>query len=102
MVHVIAFTKIKPGKRSEFIEMFKNELMPKTLKEEGCIQYIITVDIDTDDPIQDKDENMVITIETWKSMDALKEHLSTPHIAEFQKKSEELTEGLTAKLLQEA
>ena len=102
MVYVIAFTKIKPGKRAEFIDIFKKELMPKTLKEKGCIQYLLAVDMDTNDPFQDKDKNTVTTIETWESMAALQEHLSSPHIKSFQKLAEGITEGLSAKILKEA
>ncbi|MBN2059806.1 MAG: antibiotic biosynthesis monooxygenase [Deltaproteobacteria bacterium] len=102
MVYVVAFTKIRPGKRAEFIDMFKKELMPETLKEKGCKQYLLTVDIDTDDPVQEKDENIVTTIEIWEGMEALKEHLSSPHIKAFQKKADGITEGLSARLLREA
>ena len=102
MVYVIAFTKIKPGKRNEFIDLFKKELIPNTLKEKGCIQYLLTVDMDMNDPIQEKDENIVTTIETWESMGALQDHLSSPHIRVFQEKAESITDGLSARILQEA
>jgi quinol monooxygenase YgiN len=102
MVYIIAFTKVKPGKRSEFIDMFKRDLIPKTLKEKGCIQYLLTVDMDTNDSFQEKDENIVTTIETWKSMEALQDHLASPHVKSFQKIAEGITEGLSARILQEA
>lgn len=101
MIHVIAFTQIKPGRRSEFIEMFKKELVPETLKEKGCIQYLLTVDVDTDNPIQEKNENVVTTIEAWESLEALQTHLASRHIKRFQKMAEGITEGLSARLLKE-
>lgn len=45
-------------------------------REPGCLTYAFTVDVN--------DATMVRVIERWASMDDLKAHFATPHMAEFQ------------------
>lgn len=47
----------------------------ETLKEPGCQAYAFSLDI--------CDPTMVRIIERWDSMDDLKAHFGTPHMAEF-------------------
>lgn len=47
----------------------------ETRKEPGCASYAFSVDI--------SDPNMMRIFEIWESMDALREHFKTPHMAKF-------------------
>ena len=44
MVNVIASIHIKEGHLPEFMEIFKSNV-PKVLEEEGCIEYVPTIDL---------------------------------------------------------
>lgn len=101
MIHVIASIQVKPGKRDELIELFKSNL-PNVREEKGCIRYLPAIDIATGLPPQALDENAVTVLETWETVDALKNHLATPHMQTFMEKEKSLIEGSTIKVLQEA
>ena len=101
MINVIASIRVKAGKRSEFIEAFKANV-PNVRKEKGCIEYLPTVDIDADLPPQVLDENVVTIIEKWESPEALRAHLVAPHMLAYKEKVQDIVEGLSVKVLQEA
>jgi len=101
MIHVIASVHVKPGKRDEFIALFKSNL-PKVKAEKGCIRYLPAIDIATGLPPQVLDDNIVTIIETWETLDVLQNHLGTPHMAAFFEKEKLLVESSTLKILQEA
>jgi quinol monooxygenase YgiN len=101
MIHVIASVRVKPGKRDEFIALFKS-ILPKVREEQGCVRYLPAIDIATGLPPQELDENLVTIIETWDSVDALQNHLGTPHMAAYFEKEKPLVEGSILKILQEA
>ena len=101
MIHVIASVRVKSGKRDEFIDLFKSNL-PKVRAEQGCIRYLPAIDFASGLPPQALDENVVTIIETWETMEALQNHLGTPHMAAFFEKEKTLVEGSTLKILQEA
>ena len=101
MIHVIASIQVKPGSRSEFIEIFKSNV-PHVKAEEGCIDYAPTVDIDANIPPQILDENIVTIIEKWESLEALKVHLTAPHMLSYREKVKDIVENISIKVLQEA
>jgi quinol monooxygenase YgiN len=101
MIHVIASIKVKAGKRKELLDLFKANLS-KVREEKGCIRYLPAVDIATGLPPQSLDENMVTIIENWESVEALRNHLVTPHMTAFFEKEKPLVDGSTIKILQEA
>ena len=74
MINVIATINIKPGKRDEFLKIF-NANVPACLAEDGCIEYFPTIDADAKLERQSKDENAVVVIEKWVSVEALHAHL---------------------------
>lgn len=47
----------------------------ETRKEQGCLTYAFSVDVN--------DSTMVRVFERWESMDALRAHFGTAHIAAF-------------------
>ncbi len=101
MINVIASIRVKAGRRSEFLEVFKSNV-PNVREEKGCIEYLPTVDIDADLPPQVLDENVVTIIEKWESLKALRDHLVAPHMLAYKEKVQDIVEGLSVKVLQEA
>lgn len=67
---------VEPGSASKVVDAVK-AMETATRKEAGCIKYAFAVDI--------SDPGMVRVIERWESMDAIKAHMASPHMAEFNK-----------------
>ena len=101
MIYVVVSIRVKAGKLHEFLELFKSNA-PIAKEDRGCIQYVPAVDIDTDLPPQKLDENVVTLIEQWESLEALHNHLVTPHMVAFFEKEKSLVENVSLKVLQEA
>ncbi len=101
MINVIATVQVKEGKLSDFINLFKT-VVPLVKAEKGCIEYFPAVDLPTDLPPQDMNENVVTIIEKWESLDHLMAHLATKHMAEHMEKEKALVEKASIKILQEA
>jgi len=70
MIKVIAKNFVKEDKLGKVLELTK-ELVAKTVKEDGCIQYEMYQD--------EKDTSTLIMIEEWKTMEALNNHMSSEH-----------------------
>ena len=51
MIHVIASISVKKGCLAEFIEVFKANV-PNVLREQGCVEYVPTIDVATGLPPQ--------------------------------------------------
>jgi quinol monooxygenase YgiN len=101
MIHVIASIGVKPGKRAEFIEIFKANV-PAVLAENGCIEYIPAVDADSGIEAQWLDETVVTVIEKWETLDALHTHLAAPHMEKFREDTASLVEDLSLTVLEDA
>lgn len=101
MIHVIASIHVKNGHRSEFLDVFKANV-PNVRAEQGCIEYVPTVDIDADLAPQKLDESVVTIIERWESVDALRDHLVAPHMLSYKEKVKDIVETVTIKVLEEA
>ena len=65
MIYVVASIKVRPGKISAFLERFKANV-PNVINEDGCIEYIPTIDLDAKLTPQVLDENIVTIIEKWE------------------------------------
>ena len=79
MIYVIARSVLKPGKRDEFLKIFKANV-PNVLAESGCISYTPCIDVEIG---RGTDENSVTIVECWESPAHLKAHLATPHMKQF-------------------
>ena len=101
MMNVIASVHVKSGSLSEFLEIFKSNV-PNVREERGCIEYFPSVDIDAELPPQIRDENVVTIIEKWESLEALRDHLNTPHMLAYREKVKDIVEDVSLKVLQEA
>jgi quinol monooxygenase YgiN len=101
MIHVIASIRVKVGKLSEFLEIFKGNV-PSVLGEKGCIGYVPGVDIDAALPTQNLDENVVTVIEKWENLEALRDHFKTPHMVAYREKVKDMVEDISVRVLREA
>lgn len=100
MIHVVAEFKIKPGKRTDFLVIFK-KIIPEVKKETGCIEYFPTVDVDSNLTLQTRDENSVIILEKWENLAALQNHTTTPHMAKFVSEIKAIVETFSVRIMQE-
>lgn len=101
MIYGVVSIRVKHGKRQEFLDLFKSNAA-KVREEKGCIQYIPVVDIDTGSPLQVLDKDIVTVLETWENLEALDNHLATPHMAAYFEKEKEFVEAVSLKTLKEA
>ncbi|RPH50343.1 MAG: antibiotic biosynthesis monooxygenase [Desulfobacteraceae bacterium] len=101
MISVIASVRIKPGRLSDFLGIFK-DMIPKVRKETGCIEYFPAVDIDAKLPPQVIDENVVTIIEKWENLKVLRDHLGSPHMLAYREKVRDMVETVSLKVLREA
>jgi len=101
MIIVVASITTKPGQRAEFLDIFKANAI-KVREEDGCIEYLPTIDLDTNVAIQVRDAAVVTVVERWRDFDALNAHFTAPHMLEYRKKTKDLVAGVSLKLLQQA
>ncbi len=101
MIVVLASIRVKAGRVSEFLEILKSNV-PSVRAEEGCIEYLPTVDAQTGLPPQVLDENVVTIIEKWDSLEALRNHIKAPHMLAYREKVKDIVEDLSLKVLKEA
>jgi len=90
VIHVIATANIVPGRRSDFLAEF-NAIIPKVLNESGCLEYGPTIDFDSglerQNPVED---DAVVIIEKWESIDHLKAHLVAPQMTRYRTRVQEM------------
>ena len=90
MIHVIATVNIAAGRRHEFLAEF-NRIVPVVLQESGCLEYGPTIDFDSGLDRQDPVENdVVVILEKWESIEHLKAHLIAPHMTEYRTRVQEM------------
>lgn len=90
MIHVLAFITAKPGMRDKILEAFRAN-MPAVHAEQGCIEYGPTIDAEGAGAIQTAlGPDSFIVVEKWETMDALKAHGASPHMAAYGAKVREM------------
>ncbi|NLS18189.1 antibiotic biosynthesis monooxygenase [Rhizobium sp. P40RR-XXII] len=87
MIHVLAILTAKPGKRAEVLNVFQANV-PAVHAEDGCIEYSAVVDVEGADPAFGPDTFVVV--EKWASMEALKAHSASAHMAAYGEKVKHL------------
>jgi quinol monooxygenase YgiN len=102
MIHVIATVTVQPGRRDDFLEIFK-ALIPAVKAEAGCRAYEPTVDVDAGLRSQgDLRGDVVVIVETWESLAALQAHLQAPHMLTYKEQVKDLVAGVDLQVLQPA
>ena len=102
MLHVIATIEVEPGKRAEFLTHF-HWVVPFVRAEDGCIEYLPTVDTPTpfvaQPPVR---HDTVIVVEKWESLEKLQAHMKAKHMAEYRERVETLVTKVTLEVTEEA
>lgn len=80
-ITVVARLKAKQGKEAQLLSEVTALLAP-TRAEEGCINYDLHCSLD--------DPALYFLYETWRSKQALDEHLATPYLQAFLGKTPDL------------
>jgi quinol monooxygenase YgiN len=102
VIHVIATISVRPGLRGAFLAEF-HKIVPTVRAEEGCLDYGPTVDARTDIAAQvPHREDVVTVLERWESLDALKAHLATPHMADYRERVKNLVAEVSLQILEPA
>ena len=101
MICVIASVHVKPGRMTDFLPILKANV-PTVRKERGCREYMPAVDVESGLPPQVQHADMVTILEKWDSLDDLRTHLASAHMATYHQQVKELVEKVTVQVLQEA
>lgn len=90
MIHVLAIITAKPGMREQILEAFRAN-MPAVHAEAGCIEYGPATDAEGVGGFQTKfGSDTFVVIEKWESLDHLKAHAGSPHMATYAAKTKEM------------
>lgn len=100
MIYVLATIQIAPGKRADFLAEF-NKNVPNVLAEQGCIEYVPTIDFATSIPAQGPPRpDVVVVVEKWADIAALEAHLIAPHMITYRAKVKDLVQGVSLQVLE--
>lgn len=89
-VHVMAVIAAKSGMRDELLSLF-NANVPAVHAENGCIEYVATVDTQGVGGFQTEfGEDTFVVVEKWESLDALMAHAAAPHMAAYGAKTKDM------------
>ena len=89
-VHVLAVITAKSGQREEILGHFRANV-PAVHAEDGCIEYGATVDAEGAGSFQTPfGADTFVVIEKWESLDHLKAHAASPHMAAYAAKTKDL------------
>ncbi len=102
MIHVIATIEVAAGRRSEFLEAFQANV-PLVLAEEGCLEYVPTIDMEKHLAAQPEPRpDSVTVVEKWSSLETLQAHLVAPHMVAFRERVHGIALGTKLQILQPA
>jgi len=90
MIHVLAIVTAKPGMRDTILKIFQAN-MPAVHAEKGCIEYGAAIDAEGVGGIQTKlGPDTYVVVEKWESVEALKAHAASSHMAAYAAKTKEM------------
>jgi quinol monooxygenase YgiN len=102
MIHVIAVISAKPGMRDTILQAFRANV-PAVKAEQGCIEYGAAVDVENGPKFQTQyGADTFVVIEKWESLDALKAHAATPHMAAYGAKTRDMIANRAVHILSPA
>ncbi|MEA1990453.1 MAG: putative quinol monooxygenase [Pseudomonadota bacterium] len=79
-VYCLAQFQPKPGKEKELFKVLQN-LEPNTLREDGCLQYIVTRHISS--PFAEGKSLPIVFNEVWADMPAFEAHCQRQEVVDF-------------------
>ena len=98
-IHVVAVITAKTGMREKILEAF-HQNSSTVHQEQGCVEYIATVDANDAGSLQAKfGDDTFVVVEKWESLDALKDHAASPHMAAYAEKTKDLIESRAVHVL---
>jgi quinol monooxygenase YgiN len=86
MIHVVAIITTNPGQRETVLQAFRANV-PAVHAEDGCIEYGATVDAEAGQFQTKFGPDTFVVVEKWASLDALKAHAASPHMAAYAAKT---------------
>jgi quinol monooxygenase YgiN len=90
MIHVVAIITAKPGQREAILTAFRANV-PAVHAEAGCIEYGPATDAEGVGGFQTKfGPDTFLVLEKWESLDHLKAHAASPHMAAYGAKTKDL------------
>jgi|SRR6185437_1554384 len=90
MIHVLAIITAKPGMRDAILTAFRANV-PAVHAENGFIEYGPAIDAEGMGGMQTKfGPDAFVVIEKWESLDALKAHAASPHMAAYGAKTRDM------------
>jgi quinol monooxygenase YgiN len=102
MIHIVAVITAKPGQRAAILDAFRAN-MQAVHAEKGCIEYGPAVDAEGAGSFQTKfGSDTFVVIEKWQSLDALKAHAASPHMAAYAARTREMIASRVIHVLQPA
>ena len=102
MIHVIAIITAQPGQRGAVLDAFRAN-MPAVHAEAGCVEYGPVTDAPDAGPVQTRlGEDTFMVVEKWASVDALKAHLASPHMADYAQKTKPMLASRVVHVLNDA
>jgi quinol monooxygenase YgiN len=102
MIHVLATITVKPGCREAFLHEF-HQVMPAVHAEEGCLAYGPAIDVATGLTVQlPLRPDVVTVVEQWQSVEALRAHLASAHMATYRERVKDLVIGLQLQVVEPA
>src|SRR5271167_1427312 len=100
MIHVLAIITAKSGMREQILEAFHAN-MPAVHAEKGCVEYGPAVDAEGIGAMQAKfGPDTFVVIEKWESLDALRAHAASPHMAAYAAKTRDMIASRVIHVLQ--
>ncbi|HEY2386257.1 MAG TPA: putative quinol monooxygenase [Candidatus Binatia bacterium] len=76
MIVVQVEVMVEPGSAAKVVDAVR-AMETATRQESGCLKYAFSVDV--------TDPGIVRVAERWESLDAIKAHMASPHMADFNK-----------------
>ena len=102
MIHVLAIITAKPGMRGAILESFRAN-MPAVHAEKGCVEYGPAIDAEGAGGMQTKfGPDSFVVIEKWESLEALRAHAASPHMAAYAAKTRDMIASRTILILSPA
>jgi quinol monooxygenase YgiN len=102
MIHVIATIEVAEGRRDAVLREF-HRIVPAVRAEAGCLEYGPAVDAASGLPSQPPARlNVIVVVEKWASLDALKAHTQAPHMTEYRERVKDLVRGVQLLVLEPA
>lgn len=103
MIYVFASVKTRPGARIKVLDIYRAFAPEVLAREQGCLEYSPSVDLDLGLPNQAIDNDLIMICERWETIDDFRAHLAMPHTHQFRVDiSAYLAESISVKITQKA